>query len=248
MSFKSLSIVAAAALALCAGAAHAQVSGIANGSFEEAANSAGEFANGWQGGNSSLPTRSSDFAHSGLYSAKLAIPDPGFGGSNLFANSIDHGGLMAIDPLNWGTAPTLTFWIKGNSSETGNLNYALRYLNAAGGIISAGAGAVTLWTGNFNRDWTQISRAGVVIPVNATAVFLEMTLATGPTGNTQCGVDNITGLPVFCNLGQAAVYLDDVSLTLANPVAAVPEPETHAMMLAGLGVVGFIARRRRRTV
>jgi hypothetical protein len=28
-------------------------------------------------------------------------------------------------------------------------------------------------------------------------------------------------------------------------VAAVPEPETNAMMLAGLGLMGFIARRRR---
>lgn len=31
-------------------------------------------------------------------------------------------------------------------------------------------------------------------------------------------------------------------------VAAVPEPETYAMMLAGLGMVGFAGRRRRRTV
>jgi len=29
-----------------------------------------------------------------------------------------------------------------------------------------------------------------------------------------------------------------------NPVAPVPEPETYAMMLAGLGLMGFVARRR----
>jgi hypothetical protein len=35
--------------------------------------------------------------------------------------------------------------------------------------------------------------------------------------------------------------LDRVSLT-----AAVPEPETYAMLLAGLGMVGLLARRRRK--
>lgn len=32
---------------------------------------------------------------------------------------------------------------------------------------------------------------------------------------------------------------------LAVAVAAVPEPETYALLLAGLGVLGFVARRRR---
>jgi hypothetical protein len=35
-------------------------------------------------------------------------------------------------------------------------------------------------------------------------------------------------------------------LVVGVNVAAVPEPETYALMLAGLGVVGFVARRRRR--
>jgi hypothetical protein len=35
--------------------------------------------------------------------------------------------------------------------------------------------------------------------------------------------------------------LDNVS------VSAVPEPETYAMLLAGLGFVGFMARRKRRS-
>jgi hypothetical protein len=38
-----------------------------------------------------------------------------------------------------------------------------------------------------------------------------------------------------------AMKVDDVSIA----VTAVPEPETYALMLAGLGIVGFVARRRR---
>lgn len=33
--------------------------------------------------------------------------------------------------------------------------------------------------------------------------------------------------------------------TLSTQVAAVPEPETYAMMLAGLGALGFLGRRRK---
>ena len=37
----------------------------------------------------------------------------------------------------------------------------------------------------------------------------------------------------------------DISGSVNGPVAAVPEPETYAMMLAGLGLLGFAARRRK---
>lgn len=39
-------------------------------------------------------------------------------------------------------------------------------------------------------------------------------------------------------------YLSSMSVSSAS-VAAVPEPETYALMLAGLGLTGWIARRRR---
>lgn len=47
-------------------------------------------------------------------------------------------------------------------------------------------------------------------------------------------------------LGFAALSNDNVGMLLDNvSVTAVPEPETYAMMLAGLGIVGLMSRRRR---
>lgn len=41
------------------------------------------------------------------------------------------------------------------------------------------------------------------------------------------------------------VHPDQFYLSSVTAVAAVPEPETYALLLAGLGVVGFVARRRK---
>ena len=39
---------------------------------------------------------------------------------------------------------------------------------------------------------------------------------------------------------------NDLSSSYSNTVAAIPEPESYAMLLVGLGVIGAIARRGRR--
>lgn len=49
---------------------------------------------------------------------------------------------------------------------------------------------------------------------------------------------------VFSSLGEGnAVRYSD--LATGGTITAVPEPETYAMMLAGLGMLGFAARRKR---
>lgn len=45
---------------------------------------------------------------------------------------------------------------------------------------------------------------------------------------------------------QARVYFNEASNGYHLAIAAVPEPETYAMLLAGLGMIGFAARRARR--
>ena len=58
------------------------------------------------------------------------------------------------------------------------------------------------------------------------------------------GIDGTSVTPLVLTLmgttsKSSALYSGELS------VAAVPEPETYAMFLAGLGALGFVARRRR---
>lgn len=51
-----------------------------------------------------------------------------------------------------------------------------------------------------------------------------------------------SGIPAYFS---ADVFSNGVTATVGATVSAVPEPETYAMLLAGLGLMGTIARRRK---
>ena len=219
MSLKSLSITAAATLALCAGAAQAvTVNGFANGGFETVGVSTP--AASWLQAASGY-SLSTD-AHTGAYSAQLA--SPAMNAAVMLQNSIDQGGLPA---LTVGDTPTLSFWAKGTAGGTGNVLFALRFLDGTGNI-KANSGN-QFFQGSINpTTWTQITYNAIgAVPVGATAAFIEFSQGIGPIA---------PGLPA------GKVLIDDLYLGVA---AAVPEPGSYALMLAGLVGVASIARRRR---
>ena len=122
--------------------------------------------------------------------------------------------------------PVLTFWAKGFQGTTGDATFSLRYLSSTGTILANSLSQH--FGGSINpTTWTQITYtlAGGV-PVGAVAAFIEFSQAIGPIDAT---------------LLAGKVLVDDINLA----VVAVPEPGTYGLLLAGLGVVGALVRRRR---
>jgi hydrogenase/urease accessory protein HupE len=68
-------------------------------------------------------------------------------------------------------------------------------------------------------------------------------------GNNFFTLTGVTGgflsFTTFSSPGVEADIVADVKQIRLGVVGVIPEPETYALMLAGLGAVGFFARRRK---
>lgn len=57
---------------------------------------------------------------------------------------------------------------------------------------------------------------------------------------------SFTGNANYYVTGDTTAYVDDVKISVSPvPMSPVPEPETYAMLLAGFGLLGFTARRKK---
>lgn len=123
------------------------------------------------------------------------------------------------------------------------------------GAASAVAASVT----NIQVSFASLSTGGIL----GFSAWLNDKLLVGPSSEVLTnGVTVTTKVLAGGSILPAGTYQVKVSGTgitganasyggvlVATPVAApVPEPETFAMLLAGLGVVGFVARRRKQAV
>ncbi|MQA39363.1 PEP-CTERM sorting domain-containing protein [Rugamonas aquatica] len=147
----------------------------------------------------------------------------------------------------------IAFWsVGGNSVDVINNSYnsisgnSIDMLGTPGpGVLSQSFTAVagTTYTLSFDLTHNPYSHgAGLDVFVGGNHYSFEgstpvtnYTFNFTTTGGTQALVFSSVG-----GDGYSGAVLDNVSVT-----AAVPEPETYAMMLAGLGLVGVIARRRK---
>lgn len=116
-------------------------------------------------------------------------------------------------------------------------------------------------TNNTDTNWfTFTTSSGVVdgstfqVTGDVTSVTLDgIAYNSNPSGTLfSIGPINFTGTSHVVRVTGTGTYTYDAELsygggsTTASPgvIAAVPEPESYALFLAGLGALGFIARRR----
>ena len=122
---------------------------------------------------------------------------------------------------------TGTSFVTGTGIDSGanvNTNVFTKVLNIPDTTATLGS----------NLNFYQLTRPVAV--TNFTQMVTKQ-FVQQPAGLALRGAAGVTG--DFWNLGANGV------LTYTGAVAAVPEADTSAMMLAGLGLMGFVARRRK---
>jgi hypothetical protein len=212
-----LATSAIAALALSAGAAHATVA--LSGQYDLSATATHVSGNEYTFDYSVTNVNQTAGGQTGFDGFTIFVPD-----SAVFVGS--------TQPLPYvGTEHNPGFWSEGSSAGLDLLGDGSQNLAAP-----AGYHAYTWW-GQYTES---------VYQVGSTAHF-SITLDNVSAGTNTVGMSSYFNYyqpqqPFASNQwGNYTTF----TATAASPLAAVPEPETYAMLFAGLGLMAFAARRRK---
>jgi hypothetical protein len=168
--------------------------------------------------------------------------------------------LTAKQVLNYNESITYTYLTHGNASFASQNDTDLQTINL--GQIASGASAnqnfsiydrgglgLTSFTSSFLSGDNIFNVTGVnSIAASSSSLYNAQFLGQTPSVLTNYSgtyrltfTDNVAGLTQYASNSVGTNYIDVI---MNATVAATPEPKPYAMMLAGLGVLGSIVRRR----
>jgi hypothetical protein len=133
-------------------------------------------------------------------------------------------------PISGGTQTTLNFMPSHTEARLYTVIMALNVTSLSDSQRPV-ASLVTL-------DNAVMTFSSVVNASSATSYYTFLGLLSGPLHELVLDFSNKS----FSSVGS---YISVASAPMPTPPAPVPEPETWAMLLAGLGVLGHVARKRR---
>lgn len=151
----------------------------------------------------------------------------------------DHGGMLGASELSFLNA---------------HVTDILSYLNAGGGLYAEGESNATGQIGATPRfgflpflvssaDFQQPETSNTLTPFGTSLGLLASDVNGNFSHNYFTGTGGLSVVDLFngdANIPLTLAFRGEIGIT-----GAIPEPETYALMLAGLGVLGAVARRRK---
>jgi hypothetical protein len=156
---------------------------------------------------------------------------------------------IALSPFSAGVGDHIVFsftFLPGQTLLIGNLDDPTQEslglgFNAVPDFSSGGEGVLTLnVVGGYPRSEQFFSYTNTSNGITSSAVDLTSSFVEISGGQFDFRINNGIGRGTF-----GSAYLFSVGSGITVNSVTVPEPETCGMMLAGLGLIGVIARRRR---
>lgn len=191
------------------------------------------------------------FASSQALAANYSFNYVALSSSQFQAVSGDFGSNIAV-------GDTVTFNLNASSgnaflASSGDSMWAILGIDGGGSRVSDYSWsfynqASLVGSGASSGEGTGAIHLGPYVSIGFDGVFDKYswtgTLTSSSTGDNNLAADIGYNSPPLANYGGSFSY-GETSAQFIQVAAPVPEPETYAMLLAGLGLLGAVVRRRR---